>query len=86
MLEREFLQGHGVRVSSHGFKLKDGRFRLDLRKRLFTGRVVRHWNRFHKDVVNIPFLLSVRGQIGWGFEQRFLVEIVPACGWGVGSR
>jgi len=28
------------------FKLKEGRFRLDTRKKLFTIRVVKHWKRY----------------------------------------
>lgn len=32
------------------FNLKDSRFRLYLRKKFFTVRVMRHWHRFHKFV------------------------------------
>ena len=41
---------------SNSFKLKEGRFRFNIRSKFFTQRVMRHWNRLSREALDSPSL------------------------------
>ena len=43
-------------MRKNSLKLEEGRFSLDIRKKFFTVRVVRHWNRLPREAVDDPSL------------------------------
>ncbi|KFM07090.1 hypothetical protein AS27_06938, partial [Aptenodytes forsteri] len=47
----------------NGFKLKEGRFRVDIRKKFFIVRVVRHWNRMPREAGDAPSLEMFKARL-----------------------
>ena len=51
------------RTKENGFKLEEGRFKLDIRKKLFTVRMVRHGNRLPGEVVHAHSLEAFKARL-----------------------
>ena len=53
---RLFTQSDSDRKWGNGFKIKEGRFGLDVRRKFFTQRMMRHWHRLLRETVDVPSL------------------------------
>jgi len=67
-----FTRAWSDRTRGNGFNLKEGRFRLDKRKKFFTMKVVRPWPRLPREAVaaSSPAVLKARldgtwSTLGW---------------------
>jgi len=57
-----------IRTCSKGtkgnhFRLEEGRFKLNIRKKFFSMRVVRHWNRLPRGDVDAPTLEAFKARL-----------------------
>jgi len=51
------------KTRGNSFKLKDGRSRLDIRKKFFTMGVVKCWKRLPREVVDAPSLETLKARV-----------------------
>ncbi|KFV71259.1 hypothetical protein N307_10527, partial [Dryobates pubescens] len=47
----------------NGLKLEEDRFKLGMRKKFFTVRVVRHWNRLPREILDDPSLKAFKARL-----------------------
>jgi len=50
-------------MGGNDFKLEEGRFRIDIRKKLFTVKMMRHWNKLPSEVVNASSLEAFKARL-----------------------
>ena len=51
------------RTSRNGVKLRQGRFRLDIKKKFFTQRVVMHCNRLSREVMDVSSVKAFKARL-----------------------
>ena len=78
-----FTRVDSDRTRGNGLQLRQGRFRLDIRRKFFTQRVVTHWNRLPKEAVDAPSLeaFKARLDVALGSLVCWLVTLHTAGGW-----
>ena len=58
--QRLFTRVDSDRTRGNGFKQREGRVRLDIRRKFFTQSVMKHWN---KEVVDAPSLEAFKARL-----------------------
>lgn len=64
-------RAHSDRTRENGCKIKEGRFRLAIREKFFTVRMVLYWNKLFREAVDAPSLEMVKVGLDWALSSLF---------------
>jgi len=72
------------RTRSKGFKLWEGRFRLNMMKKFFTMWVVKHWHKLPRNVVNAPPLETFQARLDGALSNLIQLKMSLLTAGGLG--
>lgn len=70
-LERDYLlftRTESDRKRGNYINLKEKKFKLDLSKKTFSQRAVKHWNRLPREVVSDQSLEGFKARLNWALS------------------
>ena len=78
-----FTRACSDRTRANGFELEEDRFRLGIRKKFFTVRVMRYWNRLPREAVGAPSLAVFKARLDGAVSNLvwWQVSLPMAGGW-----
>jgi len=82
--DKLFSRGCCNRTRSNSFKLREGRFRLDVRKKFFTLSVVKHWHRLPREMVEGPSLETFKARLDGALSNLVWLKMSPLTAGGLG--
>lgn len=69
------------RTRSNAYKLKEEKFRVDIKKKVFTVRVVRDWNRLSMETVAAPALSVFKARWDGALSNLIKYNVLLSMSW-----
>lgn len=73
-----FTKACSDRTRGNVFKLKESRFRLDIRRKFFRVRVVRYWSTLPREVLDAPSLEVFKVKLDGALSNLIYWKIIEA--------